>query len=188
MAKTYFNLAGGSFQLTWSNTGQVTTNNDWSGVPSIEGFQGQNIVTTTGENAGTALTDSTLPGDLFVIANQVNPASVFTGGVAKFRTDESNYCDARIRRRGRAAYHYLSQRDWTRERHAFIRRPRHRRQQRQRGPADRGAVPYRRDRPVDQPAADRPVGEHAADCGRDHWAECGDPRDAGHCRSTKRRE
>src|SRR5262245_5712545 len=84
MSKTYFNLASGSLQQNWSNTGLITTNNNWSGVPSIEGFQGQNIVTAAGANAGAALTDSTLPGDLFVIANQVNPTAVFTGGVAEF--------------------------------------------------------------------------------------------------------
>ena len=37
MDANYFNLAGGNFSQDWSNAGLITTLNDWSGVPSIEG-------------------------------------------------------------------------------------------------------------------------------------------------------
>lgn len=32
----------------WTNPGLITTNDDWSGVPGIQGFLGQNITVATG--------------------------------------------------------------------------------------------------------------------------------------------
>jgi RTX calcium-binding nonapeptide repeat (4 copies) len=73
MAKIYHNLATGPLVQDWSNAGLITTDNDWSGVPSIEGFRGQGIVTAPGQNPGEALTDSTQPNDTIVLANRVSP-------------------------------------------------------------------------------------------------------------------
>jgi hypothetical protein len=43
MSKVYFNLAGGNLSQNWSNTGLITGSDDWSNVPSFEGFLGQDI-------------------------------------------------------------------------------------------------------------------------------------------------
>ena len=36
------------FTQDWANTGLITTNDDWAGVPGIMGFRGDNLTTTTG--------------------------------------------------------------------------------------------------------------------------------------------
>src|SRR6185295_5120602 len=36
----YYSLAGGSFTQDWTNTGQITTDDNWSGVPYIIGYLG----------------------------------------------------------------------------------------------------------------------------------------------------
>src|SRR5262249_43878479 len=82
MAKTYFNLAGGSLIQDWSNIGQITTNDSWAGVPSIEGYLGQDITTSTGTDPRTLTADSSVANDLDVIANQSNTA-ITNGGVAE---------------------------------------------------------------------------------------------------------
>src|SRR5262245_5984419 len=84
MSKSYFNLSSGSLTQNWSNTGQITTNDDWSGVPSIEGYLGQDITTAVGTNPTTLTTDSGVANDLDVIANQTNPG-ITNGGVAEFQ-------------------------------------------------------------------------------------------------------
>ena len=45
MSETYHNLASGSLTQNWSDAGQITANDNWSGVPSIDGFLGQDITT-----------------------------------------------------------------------------------------------------------------------------------------------
>ena len=40
MSTTYHSLASGNLTQNWSNTGLITTNDDWSGVPSITGYLG----------------------------------------------------------------------------------------------------------------------------------------------------
>lgn len=72
------------FSQNWSNTGLITVNDNWSGVPGIEGFLGQDITTGTGVDPQTLLTTSALQNDLDVIANQTNPNTLTTGGVAEF--------------------------------------------------------------------------------------------------------
>src|SRR5262245_30447488 len=84
MSKVYFNLAGGNLSQNWTNTGLITTNDDWSNVPGFEGFLGQDITTATGANPGSLLSDSAVASDLDLIANQTTPNSVSTGGVAEF--------------------------------------------------------------------------------------------------------
>src|SRR5215475_5232760 len=83
MSKVYFNLASGSFTQDWSNPGLITVNDDWSGVPSIEAFLGQDITTATGTDPRTLTGDSSVANDLDVIANQSNTA-ITNGGVAEF--------------------------------------------------------------------------------------------------------
>src|SRR5262245_25006012 len=60
------------FSQNWASTGLITTNDDWSGVPGIEGYLGQDITTGTATDPQTLLTSSLLPNDLDVIANQNN--------------------------------------------------------------------------------------------------------------------
>src|SRR4051812_42997339 len=40
---TYYPLSGGSLQQFWANPGLITANNDWSNVPSIEGYNGAGL-------------------------------------------------------------------------------------------------------------------------------------------------
>lgn len=72
------------FAQDWSNTGLVTANDNWSGVPGIEGYLGQDITTTTGADPQALLAPSALANDLDAIANQANPNTLSSGGVAEF--------------------------------------------------------------------------------------------------------
>jgi hypothetical protein len=83
MSKAYFSLASGSLSQDWSNPGLILGNDDWSGVPSIEGYLGQDITTATGTDPRTLTGDSSATNDLDVIANQSN-TSLTNGGVAEF--------------------------------------------------------------------------------------------------------
>ncbi len=77
----YYNLAGGSFSQDWSNTALITASDNWSGVPYIIGFRGDDLTTATGTNASTILTTSNV---IDVNANQTNPNTNTTGGVTEF--------------------------------------------------------------------------------------------------------
>ena len=82
MAKTYFSLQGGNFFQDWSDIGLITAPDDWSNVPSIVGYLGNNMIgSSTAVNPGTVTGDST---DVDVIANQTNPNTLTSGGVAEF--------------------------------------------------------------------------------------------------------
>jgi predicted extracellular nuclease len=57
----YYSLASGNFSQDWTNTGMITANDDWSGVPFIVGYLGDidpasptdvNATTVTGPNLG----------------------------------------------------------------------------------------------------------------------------------------
>ncbi|CAA9518026.1 MAG: Alkaline phosphatase [uncultured Sphingomonas sp.] len=82
MSETYFDLSSGDLLQDWSNSGQITAADDWSGVPSIVGYLGDGMVgSSTGVNPGT-VTGSSVSVD--VIANQINPNTLTSGGVAEF--------------------------------------------------------------------------------------------------------
>jgi predicted extracellular nuclease len=72
------------FSQNWTNTGQITADDDWSGVAGIVGYLGDDSTTmATGVDPQTRLEGSwSTTAD--VIANQTNPNSLFTGGVAEF--------------------------------------------------------------------------------------------------------
>ena len=74
------------FAHAWTNTTLISVSDDWSGVPGVQGFLGQGITGGTGVDPQTLLTTSTLAGDLDVSANQTNPNTFATGGVAEFDT------------------------------------------------------------------------------------------------------
>jgi predicted extracellular nuclease len=71
------------YSQAWTNIGLITANDDWSGVPGIIGYRGDDITTATGADPQTLLADgTTTPVD--VNANQTNPVSFTTGGVTEF--------------------------------------------------------------------------------------------------------
>lgn len=79
---TAHSLAGGAFTQDWSNTGLITTNDDWSGVDGIEGYLGDYTTSTpTAVDPQTLLSDYSVAID--VIANQTS-TTITAGGVAEF--------------------------------------------------------------------------------------------------------
>lgn len=77
-----WNLGSGNFGQDWTNTGLITTSNDWSAVPSISGYRGDDAAQGTGVDPQTILADYSAP--LNVQANQTNPNTNATGGLAEF--------------------------------------------------------------------------------------------------------
>ncbi|MBN3924983.1 DUF4347 domain-containing protein [Nostoc sp. NMS4] len=82
-APTYYKLATSDFLQDWSNTNLITTDDDWSNLPSIRGFRGDGLVSSMGANPQTVLADgSATPID--VNANQSNPNTYTNGGITEF--------------------------------------------------------------------------------------------------------
>lgn len=71
------------FTQDWSNAGLITADDNWSGVPSIEGFRGDAITGATGADPQTLLAADD-PGVIDVIANGTNPNTNTSGGVGEF--------------------------------------------------------------------------------------------------------
>jgi len=71
------------FIQRWTDTTQITANDNWSGVPGIVGFLGQDITTATATDPRTLLTDSVVQNDVDVIANLPEP-NITNGGVGEF--------------------------------------------------------------------------------------------------------
>src|SRR5687768_4134550 len=67
------------FSQNWTNTGLITANDSWSGVPGVVGFLGQDITTGTGVDPQTLIGVSSVAGDVDVIANQTAPNTLATG-------------------------------------------------------------------------------------------------------------
>jgi hypothetical protein len=80
--QTYHDLSVGTFSQDWTNTGLITTNDNWTGVPSIIGYRGDAITAVTGSDPQTLLGEGTITID--VIANQTNPNTNISGGIAEF--------------------------------------------------------------------------------------------------------
>jgi hypothetical protein len=79
------------FSQDWTNTGLITTSNDWSGVPGIEGFGGMVDVAPysgSGQDPQGLLDDAsfvTSPPAVWVIANVTTfPSAQGSGGVYEF--------------------------------------------------------------------------------------------------------
>jgi predicted extracellular nuclease len=69
----------------WTDTSLINTANDWSRVPGIVGYRGDAMVSSTGVDPQTVLADgSGTP--VNVLANQTNPNTNTTGGIAEFDT------------------------------------------------------------------------------------------------------
>jgi len=71
------------FSQDWTNIGLITTDNNWAAVPGIEGFRGDALTGGTGTDPQTLLASDT-PGVINVEANETNPDTFNTGGVAEF--------------------------------------------------------------------------------------------------------
>ena len=82
MTAIYHSLASGSLLQDWSNAGLITVNDDWSGVPSIVGYRGDELTAATGADPQTLLADGVPVIDVNV--NQTSPNTFNTGGVAEF--------------------------------------------------------------------------------------------------------
>jgi VCBS repeat-containing protein len=80
MSKTFYKLADSDFFQDWSNTSLITTNNDWSGVPSIVGYLGSGLSSPAGKNPGLITGENAT---LSVLANQTN-TGITNGAVAEF--------------------------------------------------------------------------------------------------------
>lgn len=80
----YWDLAAANFSQDWSNPAAITANDNWSAVPSIIGYLGQDITTGTGADPQTLTGTSSVSNDVDVIANQSNPNTLTSGGVAEF--------------------------------------------------------------------------------------------------------
>lgn len=77
------------FSQDWNNTDLINTNDDWSGVSGIKGFRGDNLATADDADPRTILSDgSQTPED--IIANQNNPSTNTSGGVAEFDSPTPN--------------------------------------------------------------------------------------------------
>lgn len=72
------------FSQNWSNSALITVDDDWSGVPGIEGFRGDNETAATGVDPQTLTADVAVTID--VNADEVDPNTFITGGVAEFST------------------------------------------------------------------------------------------------------
>lgn len=71
------------FSQNWSNINLITVNDDWSSVPGIIGYRGDDATTTTaGIDPRTILADRSTP--VNVVANQAAPNTFTTGAVAEF--------------------------------------------------------------------------------------------------------
>ncbi|MCB9136600.1 MAG: hypothetical protein H6636_14340 [Anaerolineales bacterium] len=71
------------FYQDWSDTGMITINDDWTGVPGVLGYRGDSLTATTDTNPQTLLMDDS-PGVIDINANQTNPDTFTTGGVTEF--------------------------------------------------------------------------------------------------------
>ena len=91
---TYFNLASGplTLNLTAATANLITSNDNWTGVPSTEGYCGNGLTSTSGVDPRTVVTaefpQSALPNSssTCVAANKGNPNAFNVGGLAEFDT------------------------------------------------------------------------------------------------------
>ena len=87
---TYFNLAAGPLQQNWTDVNQITTSDDWSGVPSIIGYRGDRAANNTGADPRTLLDEQTPP--VNVSANVIGtdaPTTTSAGGLFEFENPNS---------------------------------------------------------------------------------------------------
>lgn len=74
------------FAQDWTNAGLITVNDDWSGVPGVIGYLGDDP-TTTASNVDARTIVGAAPTAIDVIANQPAP-TISNGGVAEFASPD----------------------------------------------------------------------------------------------------
>ncbi len=70
------------FTQDWTNTALINVADDWSGVPGIVGYRGDNLTAVTGVDAQTVTADDA-PGVVDVVQNITTPNSNSSGGVGE---------------------------------------------------------------------------------------------------------
>jgi len=71
------------FFQDWSDPSLITANNDWSGVAGIVGYRGDDLTTAIGADPQGVVADGSAT-PVNVLANQTNPDTLTTGGIAEF--------------------------------------------------------------------------------------------------------
>jgi hypothetical protein len=143
----YFSLASGNFTETWSDTGRITADDNWSGVPHIVGYLGDLGDFGTGVDA-TTITGARRSAPSTSSPTRTRPAPPRAASPSSRSPTRRSASRARARPTRRA-----SSSTWTR---AAVRRARageparSRRRHRQRAPADQRPVPDRSQRRMDQ--------------------------------------
>ncbi len=79
---TPHDLSVSDFSQDWSDDALITTNDNWSTVPSIDGLRGDSLGGTNADPQTLLQADD--PGVIDVNANQTNPSTFNTGGIAEF--------------------------------------------------------------------------------------------------------
>jgi uncharacterized protein len=70
------------FSQNWSNTGLITANDDWSGVPGVIGYRGDDLTLATGTDPQTLTADAGPPGLVVDVLAQTVTTNI-TGGVGE---------------------------------------------------------------------------------------------------------
>src|SRR5688572_30779043 len=70
------------FSQNWTNTGLITTDDVWTGVPGVVGYRGDGMTGATAVDPQTVVAPGGLVLD--VNANNLNPNTFTTGGVTEF--------------------------------------------------------------------------------------------------------
>jgi VCBS repeat-containing protein len=83
MTTAFYKLSLGTFFQNWSNKGQISADDNWSGVDSIVGYRGDGLTSGTGKDPTTVLGNGAGP-VIDVNANRSDPSVFSTGGVAEF--------------------------------------------------------------------------------------------------------
>lgn len=79
------------FCQNWSNTGLITVDDNWSGVPGIIGYRGDDLTTLTGVDPQTLTADAGPLGLVIdVNANRNDPSVFLSGGVCEFEGGVTN--------------------------------------------------------------------------------------------------
>src|SRR4051794_3418377 len=81
MTTQYHRLSEGAFAQDWTDGGLIRTNDDWSGVPSIVSYRGDDLTTATGADPGTLIGTC---GVIDVNANHLPPTPSPAGGGGDF--------------------------------------------------------------------------------------------------------
>jgi hypothetical protein len=78
----YHNLEAGNFSQNWNDTSLISTDDNWSGIPSIIGYRGDGITSATGADPQTLTGEGTITVD--VVAN-ITSTTTTSGGVIEMQ-------------------------------------------------------------------------------------------------------